>query len=88
MEVSGSVSLCLCEVDMQLWKHRATSIFFSSSSDVDIRQVLIRLIGADENMHSNYTDTIQCLEDADILEMIVDKFRSSVCDMSCIIILE
>ncbi|CAL9209116.1 unnamed protein product, partial [Musa hybrid cultivar] len=42
-----------------------------------IMEVLIRLIGADENMHSNYTDTIQCLEDADILEMIVDKFRSS-----------
>ncbi|CAL9132378.1 unnamed protein product [Musa acuminata var. zebrina] len=42
-----------------------------------IMEVLIRLIGADENMHSNYMDTIQCLEDADILEMIVDKFRSS-----------
>ncbi|RWW22293.1 hypothetical protein GW17_00013512, partial [Ensete ventricosum] len=42
-----------------------------------IMEVLIRLIGADENIHSNYLDTIQCLEDTDILEMIVDKFRSS-----------
>ncbi|CAL9075785.1 unnamed protein product [Musa textilis] len=42
-----------------------------------IMEVLIRLIGADENIHSNYMDTIQCLEDTDILEMIVDKFRSS-----------
>ncbi|XP_065020292.1 uncharacterized protein LOC135645634 isoform X1 [Musa acuminata AAA Group] len=42
-----------------------------------IMEVLIRLIGADENMHSNYVDTMQWLEDTDVLEMIVDKFNSS-----------
>ncbi|URE22645.1 serine threonine-protein phosphatase 6 regulatory subunit [Musa troglodytarum] len=42
-----------------------------------IMEVLIRLIGADENMHSNNVDTMQWLEDTDVLEMIVDKFNSS-----------
>ncbi|KAJ8467237.1 hypothetical protein OPV22_029789 [Ensete ventricosum] len=42
-----------------------------------IMEVLIRLIGADENMHSNYVDTMQWLEDTDVLEMIADKFNSS-----------
>ncbi|KAG1365023.1 serine/threonine-protein phosphatase 6 regulatory subunit 3, partial [Cocos nucifera] len=42
-----------------------------------IMEVLIRLIGADENMYSNYVDTMRWLEDTDVLEMIVDKFSSS-----------
>ncbi|XP_059666154.1 uncharacterized protein LOC132311971 isoform X2 [Cornus florida] len=42
-----------------------------------IMEVLIRLIGADEHMYSNFTDSMQWLEDTDVLEMIVDKFSSS-----------
>ncbi|KAJ0980742.1 hypothetical protein J5N97_008997 [Dioscorea zingiberensis] len=42
-----------------------------------IMEVLIRLIGADESMYSNYVDSIQWLEDTNVLEMIVDKFSSS-----------
>ena len=41
-------------------------------------QVLIRLIGADEHMYSNYMDAMQWLENTNVLEMIVDKFNSSV----------
>lgn len=41
-------------------------------------QVLIRLIGADEHMNTNYMEAMQWLEDTDVLEMIVDKFSSSV----------
>nr|DAD37226.1 TPA_asm: hypothetical protein HUJ06_007867 [Nelumbo nucifera] len=40
-------------------------------------QVLIRLIGADEQMYTNYMDAMQWLEDTNVLEMIVDKFSSS-----------
>jgi serine/threonine-protein phosphatase 6 regulatory subunit 3 len=43
-----------------------------------VKQVLIRLIGADETIYSNYADTLQWLENTDVLEMIVDKFSSSV----------
>ncbi|KAF8670960.1 hypothetical protein HU200_050230 [Digitaria exilis] len=42
-----------------------------------IMEVLIRLIGADENIYSNYGDTLQWLESTDVLEMIADKFSSS-----------
>ncbi|KAG2598675.1 hypothetical protein PVAP13_5KG402507 [Panicum virgatum] len=42
-----------------------------------IMEVLIRLIGADENIYSNYGDTMQWLENTDVLEMIADKFSSS-----------
>ncbi|KAK8584624.1 hypothetical protein V6N13_138581 [Hibiscus sabdariffa] len=42
-----------------------------------IMEVLIRLIGADEHMYSNYKESMQWIEDTDILEMIVDKFSSS-----------
>ncbi|XP_077219848.1 uncharacterized protein LOC143854027 [Tasmannia lanceolata] len=42
-----------------------------------IMEVLIRLIGADEHMCSNYMDAMQWLEDTNVLEMIVDKFSSS-----------
>ncbi|KAG6496542.1 hypothetical protein ZIOFF_044409 [Zingiber officinale] len=43
-----------------------------------IMEIIIRLIGADENLHHNYEETIQWLEDIEVLEMIVDKFSSSV----------
>ncbi|PWZ33562.1 Serine/threonine-protein phosphatase 6 regulatory subunit 2 [Zea mays] len=42
-----------------------------------IMEVLIRLIGADETIYSNYGDTLQWLENTDVLEMIADKFGSS-----------
>ena len=38
----------------------------------------MRLIGADETIYSNFADTLQWLESTDVLEMIVDKFSSSV----------
>ena len=41
-------------------------------------QVLIRLIGADESMYTSYADSMQWLDDIQVLEMIVDKFSSSV----------
>ena len=41
-------------------------------------QVLIRLIGADETMYSSYADSMQWLDDIKVLEMIVDKFSTSV----------
>ncbi|KAG9439127.1 hypothetical protein H6P81_019292 [Aristolochia fimbriata] len=42
-----------------------------------IMEVLIRLIGADEHMYSNYLDAMQWLEETNVLEMVVDKFSSS-----------
>ncbi|KQK08471.1 serine/threonine-protein phosphatase 6 regulatory subunit 3 [Brachypodium distachyon] len=42
-----------------------------------IMEVLIRLIGADETIYSNYADTMQWLENTDVLGMIADKFSSS-----------
>ncbi|XP_039052358.1 serine/threonine-protein phosphatase 6 regulatory subunit 2-like isoform X2 [Hibiscus syriacus] len=42
-----------------------------------VMEVLIRLIGADEHMFSNYKESMQWIEDTDVLEMIVDKFSSS-----------
>lgn len=42
-----------------------------------IMEVLIRLIGADEHIYTNYMDAMQWLEETDVLEMIVDKFSSS-----------
>ncbi|XP_073129268.1 uncharacterized protein [Henckelia pumila] len=44
-----------------------------------IMEVLIRLIGADEHIYTNYSDSIQWLESMNVLEMIVDKFSSSDC---------
>ena len=38
----------------------------------------MRLIGADETIYSNFADTLHWLENSDVLEMIVDKFSSSV----------
>lgn len=45
---------------------------------IHIVQVLIRLISADEPMYNNCTDAVQWMEDTNVLEMIVDKFSSSV----------
>ncbi|GAA0146212.1 phosphatase modulator [Lithospermum erythrorhizon] len=44
-----------------------------------IMEVLIRLIGADEHLYTNYSDSMQWLEDSNVLEMIVAKFSSSDC---------
>ncbi|PWA56348.1 Armadillo-type fold [Artemisia annua] len=44
-----------------------------------IMEVLIRLIGADEHLYTSYVDSMQWLEDTDVLEMIVDKFSSTDC---------
>ncbi|CAI9782183.1 unnamed protein product [Fraxinus pennsylvanica] len=44
-----------------------------------IMEVLIRLIGADEHMYANSVDSMQWLEDMNVLGMIVDKFSSSDC---------
>lgn len=48
-----------------------------------VEQVLIHLIGADEHMYTNYMEAMQWIEDTDVLEMIVDKFNSSVSNISC-----
>ncbi|GAB2280816.1 hypothetical protein Dimus_015439, partial [Dionaea muscipula] len=42
-----------------------------------IMEVLVRLIGADEHIYTNYTDAMRWLEDTDVLDMIVDKYSSS-----------
>nr|GEV77199.1 serine/threonine-protein phosphatase 6 regulatory subunit 3-like [Tanacetum cinerariifolium] len=42
-----------------------------------IMEVLVRLVGADEYFCTTYTDSLQWLEDIDVLEMIVSKFSSS-----------
>lgn len=44
-----------------------------------IMEVLVRLIGAEEHLYTNYTDAMSWLEDIDVLEMIADKFSSSDC---------
>ncbi|XP_052179613.1 LOW QUALITY PROTEIN: uncharacterized protein LOC127792962 [Diospyros lotus] len=44
-----------------------------------IMEVLIRLIGVDEHLYNNYTDSMKWLEDTDALDMIADKFSSSDC---------
>ncbi|XP_058079514.1 uncharacterized protein LOC131227722 [Magnolia sinica] len=47
-------------------------------SDVSlIGEVLIRLMGADEHIYSNYMDSKQWLQDTEVLEMILNKFSSS-----------
>ncbi|KAI3742873.1 hypothetical protein L1987_60571 [Smallanthus sonchifolius] len=42
-----------------------------------IMEVLIRLIGADKYLYTNYADSMQWLQDIVVLEMIVNKFSSS-----------
>ncbi|XP_057463084.1 uncharacterized protein LOC130753136 isoform X2 [Actinidia eriantha] len=44
-----------------------------------IMEVLIRLIGGDDHIYSNFTESMQWLEDSNVLEMIVDKFSTSDC---------
>ncbi|CAJ1962940.1 unnamed protein product [Sphenostylis stenocarpa] len=43
-----------------------------------IMEVLIRLIGADEHMYVSHVNAMQWIEDTNVLEMIVDKFSSSL----------
>ncbi|KHG10743.1 Serine/threonine-protein phosphatase 6 regulatory subunit 3 [Gossypium arboreum] len=40
-------------------------------------KVLIRLIGADEHMYASYMESMQWIEETNVLEMIADKFSSS-----------
>lgn len=40
------------------------------------------MIGADEHIYTSYMDAMQWLEDTNVLEMIVDKFSSSVSVLS------
>jgi hypothetical protein len=42
------------------------------------KQVLLRLIGADETMYTGSSETLKWLEDTNVLDLIVDKFSSSV----------
>ncbi|KAF6134919.1 hypothetical protein GIB67_002320 [Kingdonia uniflora] len=42
-----------------------------------IMEVLIRLVGADDHIYSNYMDVVQWLADINLLEMIVDKLDAS-----------
>ncbi|KAK1375560.1 Serine/threonine-protein phosphatase 6 regulatory subunit 3 [Heracleum sosnowskyi] len=44
-----------------------------------IMEVLVRLIGADEHLCTNYMESMQWLEETDVLEMVADKFSSSDC---------
>nr|CAB3464267.1 unnamed protein product [Digitaria exilis] len=51
-----------------------------------IMEVLMRLIGADETIYSNFADTLQWLENTDVLEMIVDKFSSSIVEFISVLL--
>ncbi|XP_051128735.1 uncharacterized protein LOC127249787 isoform X2 [Andrographis paniculata] len=42
-----------------------------------IMEVLIRLVGSDEHIYATSLDSVEWLEDTNVLEMIVDKFSSS-----------
>lgn len=53
-----------------------------------VKQVLIRLIGADEYLYSNYMDSTKWLEHLDVLEMILDKFSSSVSALSVFLLFD
>lgn len=57
------------------------SLYSDTANGFLVEQVLIRLIGSDEHVYANCLDSMKWLEDTDVLEMIVDKFSSSV---SCI----
>ncbi|KAM7256691.1 hypothetical protein ACFE04_012432 [Oxalis oulophora] len=59
-------------------------VSISSSDNVDnyensnhAGQVLIRLIGADEHLYTNFTEEMRWIQDTPVLEMIADKFSSS-----------
>ena len=62
----------------------------SSADNVSFifKQVLIRLIGADEQMYMSNADAMHWIEDTNVLEMIVDKFSSSVSSINFLIISE
>lgn len=49
-----------------------------------VKQVLIRLIGADEHMYASYMESMQWIEETNVLEMIADKFSSSVSSFECL----
>ncbi|KAA3478699.1 serine/threonine-protein phosphatase 6 regulatory subunit 3-like isoform X1 [Gossypium australe] len=49
-----------------------------------IMEVLIRLIGADEHMYASYMESMQWIEETNVLEMIADKFSSSVSSFECL----
>lgn len=53
-------------------------MFDETPNIIVVQQVLVRLIGADEHIYKNYPDFIQWLESMNVLEIIVDKFTSSV----------
>ncbi|KAI3793750.1 hypothetical protein L1987_36372 [Smallanthus sonchifolius] len=42
-----------------------------------IKEVLVRLVGADDHMYPNYAEVMQWLNDSNLLEMIVDKLNPS-----------
>ncbi|CAI0397868.1 unnamed protein product [Linum tenue] len=42
-----------------------------------IMEVLVRLVGADDHVYSNFVDVMQWLADSNLLEMIVDKLSPS-----------
>ncbi|XP_076921871.1 uncharacterized protein LOC143583455 isoform X2 [Bidens hawaiensis] len=42
-----------------------------------IKEILVRLVGADDNMYPNYEEVMQWLADSNMLEMIVDKLNPS-----------
>ncbi|XP_010414535.1 PREDICTED: serine/threonine-protein phosphatase 6 regulatory subunit 1-like [Camelina sativa] len=42
-----------------------------------IMEVLVRLVGADDNVYPNFPDVMRYLADSDLLEMIVDKLNPS-----------
>lgn len=68
----------LCSHDLQII---AITLLF-------VKQVLIRLIGADEYLYLNYMDSTKWLEHLDVLEMILDKFSSSVSALSVFLLFD
>jgi hypothetical protein len=82
---------CLCSFDLLDYIFQS-DLYLSNFSFSEwfmrtyflVEQVLIRLIGADEHMYTNYMEAMQWIEETDVLEMIVDKFSSSVSSINCI----
>lgn len=79
----GKVVLCLmARKPAQLMSHvQCHPEIFRQLIDLigitSMMEVLIRLIGADENMYSSYTEILQWVDATDVLDLIVDKFYSS-----------
>lgn len=63
---------------LQNWGLHYWASLFDNPNRFLFKQVLIRLIGADEHIYTSYADSMQWLEDMNVLEIIVDKFSSSV----------